>query len=468
MLRGPRDEAGESGTGDRVQQPDRLSNPALFGYGVAAAPVMYSYVLILIMYMKYAAEELGASTAAVGTVFLVAKLWDAVTDPMVGNLSDRTRHRSGRRRPWILASAPLLAVFGVMLWMPPQSLEGPALIAWITVAVFGFYTAYTVFEVPHMSLGAELSFVSNERNRIFGVRQLLKTMGLLIAGVVGSTVVEEGGRGATETMAIVLAVLTMGLVFAGVRLLPPERAEFRGRGGDNPFQAVRDVLRNPHARLLLLVIFIDAIGSGGIGVLTPFVLDYIVGRPDLLGAMLGLNMGATLAGIPFWLWLGRRFEKRRLMLVAMLGSAFGYGGILLVSEGAWQVIAISGLIAGFSSSCANVLGYTLKSEIVDVDEHTTGERKEGAYFSGWSFVSKLAAGLMIGLVGWALEWSGFDGQAEVQSELARRTMIGLMGGFPLVCFLGGAILFSRFSLTEREHARIRAELDVRRASAPSG
>ncbi len=448
-----------------MQEQERLSNPALFGYGVAVAPVMYSYVLILIMYMKYAAEDLGASTAAVGTVFLVAKIWDAVTDPMVGNLSDRTRSRWGRRRPWLYASAPLLAVFSVMLWMPPDSLAGGALIAWIAVAVFGFYTAYTVFEVPHLSLGAELAFASNERNRIFATRQFLKTMGLFVAGYVGSTVVEDGGRDATHIMAVVVAGVTLALVTSGVRLLPPERQDFQGRGGENPFQAVRDVLANRHARLLLLVIFIDAIGAGGIGVLTPFVLDYVVGRSDLLGEMLAINMGATVLAIPFWLWIGRRFEKRRLMLIAMCGSAIGYGTITLVSEGAWEVIAVSGLIAGFSSSCPNVLGYTLKSEIVDVDEHTTGERKEGAYFAGWSFVNKLAAGIMIGLVGWALEWSGFDGQADVQTEVVRNTMIVLMGGFPLVCYLIGAVLFLRFDLSEAEHARIRADLDARNAAA---
>ena len=145
----------------------------------------------------------------------------------------------------------------------------------------------------------------------------------------------------------------------------------------------------------------------------------------------------------------------------MCGSAVGYGSISLVSEGAWQVIAVSGLIAGLCSSCPNILGYTLKSEIVDVDEHATGERKEGAYFAGWSFVNKLAAGIMIGLVGWALEWSGFDGQAAAQSEKTKTTMIVLMGVFPLVCYLIGAALFSRFDLTESEHARIRGELDAR-------
>jgi GPH family glycoside/pentoside/hexuronide:cation symporter len=448
-----------------VQNEDRLSNRALFGYGLSAAPVIYSYVLILIMYMKYAAVELGVSTAVIGTIFLVAKLWDAVTDPMVGTLSDRTTHKSGRRRPWLLAGAPLLAIFSIMAWAPPSGLEGPGLVAWISVAVLGFYTAYTIFDVPHMSLGAEITLDAKERNRVFGVRQFMKVLGMLAAAVLGSYFVGQGIE-STQIMAYVIGGLTIGLIFSGVSMLPPERTNFKGRGGENPFRALRDVLENPHARLLLFVIFIDAIGTGGIGVLIPFVLDYVVGLPELIPALLGGNMIATLLAVPIWIRLAHRFEKRHLMLIAMVGSGIGYGLTLFVGPGTWQLIAVSSIIAGASSSCMNVLGFTLKSEIIDCDEHRTGDRKEGAYFAGWSFVSKLAAGLMIGLVGWALEWSGFDAGVHEQTELVNRTMILLMGGFPLVCFGIGAIAFSRFSLTEKMHAQIRAELDERAAQNP--
>ncbi len=449
-----------------MQTEDRLSHRALFGYGLAAAPVIYSYVLILIMYMKYAAVELGVSTATVGTIFLLAKIWDAVTDPMVGTLSDRTTHKSGRRRPWLLAGAPLLAIFSIMAWAPPTGLEGSGLIAWITVAVLGFYTAYTIFDVPHMALGAEITLDSSERNRVFAVRQILRVIGMLAAALLGAYFVGKGIESA-RTMAYIVGALTIGLIVSGVSMLPPERTSFRGRGGENPFLAIRDVLANPHARLLLFVIFIDGIGTGGIGVLIPFVLDYVVGRPELVPALLGLNMSATLLAVPIWIRLARRFEKRHLMLGAMLGSGIGYGLILFVGPGAWQVIAISSVIAGASSSCANILGYTLKAEIIDCDEYNTGERKEGAYFAGWSFFSKLAAGIMIGLVGWSLEWSGFDAQIQEQSELAKNTMVLLMGAFPLVCYVIGAVAFSRFSLTEKEHARIRAELDARAAAQPT-
>lgn len=446
-----------------MSREEHLTTRALFGYGLATTPVMYSYVLVLIMYMKYAAEELGVATAAVGTIFLLAKMWGAVSDPLVGTMSDRTRHATGRRRPWILASAPLLALFSIMAWAPPSMLEGPALIGWIAFSVVGFYTAYSMFEVPHTALGAEITLKASERNRVFGFRQVLKVLGMLIAGVAGTAIIGRGVA-STHVMAYVVGAATILMIVLGVSLLPKERSDFQGRGGENPFRAVRDVISNPHARLLLFVIFIDAIGTGGIGMLTPFVLDYVVGRPELIPALLGGNMLATLAAVPVWIALARRFEKRHLMLASMFGSAIGYGSIIFVGPGDWQLIALSSIIAGASSSCMNILGYTVKSEIIDCDEHRTGERKEGAYFAGWSFVSKFAAGVMFGVVGWALQWSGFAAGVHPQTESVQTTMIVLMGAFPLVCFVIGAIAFSRFGLTESEHARIRAELDTRSAT----
>ncbi len=439
---------------------DSVPRRALLGYGLAAVPAQFSYVLIIIMYLRYSVVELGASAAAIGTVFLLAKLWDAVSDPLVGNLSDRTERTQGRRRPWLYASAPLLCVFSVMIWVPPAGLEGAALIAWIGVAVFGFYTAYTIFEVPHMALGAELTFGRTERNLVFGTRQVSRTLSMFAAGTLGVYLVQQGASVAA-LMAYAVGAFTLLFILGGISLLPPERSEFAGRGGDNPYRAVRDVFANRHARLLLFVFFIESIGSGGIGVLTPFMVEYVMMMKEIVWMMIGLYMVSALVAIPCWVWLANYFEKRHLWLYAMVQAGIGYGVIFWVGEGDWHLMAISSVLAGSAGSCGNTLGQALKAEVIDYDEYLTGERKEGAYFAGWSFVMKLAAGIMVGVVGFSLEWTGFDREALEQSDRVKDSIIFLMGGIPLVCYGIGSLTFTRFSLTEAEHARIRTELDER-------
>ncbi len=175
---------------------------------------------------------------------------------------------------------------------------------------------------------------------------------------------------------MVVSILTVALVFLGVSWLPTERSDFRGRGGANPFRALRDVLTNRHARLLLTVIFIDSIGTGGIAVLTPFVIDHVVGRKDLLQVLLGTNFLTTLLSVPLWLWLARHFEKRRLMLWSMLASGLAFGSILLVGEGDWSWSRSPRVTSGMAVGCSNTLGYTLKSEIIDCDEYAPASARK--------------------------------------------------------------------------------------------
>jgi GPH family glycoside/pentoside/hexuronide:cation symporter len=185
---------------------------------------------------------------------------------------------------------------------------------------------------------------------------------------------------------------------------------------------------------------------------------------DLVPFLLGIAFITALASIPLWLRLAHRFEKRRLVLLSMVMATVGYGSVIFVGPGDWEIIAAASLLSGAANACANTLGYTLKSEIIDCDELDTGERKEGAYFAGWSFVNKLGAAIMVGSVGIALEASGFVRNEPEQTEFVKTTMIVLMGGVPIVCYGIGALAFSRYQLGEVEHRRIRAALDVRAAS----
>jgi GPH family glycoside/pentoside/hexuronide:cation symporter len=442
---------------------ERLPAATLWAYAGACVGPNLLYFLALVMYLYFATVKLGVSPGALGTIFLISKTWDAVSDPLAGFLSDRTHSRLGRRRSWLLASSIPLAAFSVMMWAPPAQLEGRLLEVWIGVAVLGFYTAFTAFEVPHMALGAELTLDRVERNRIFGVRQFSRVAVMLVAYTGGVYVVREWGRDATAWLAVAFSLLSVVGLVGGVFALPAERAGFQSRGAQSPLRAVADVWRNAHARLLLFVFFIESIGIGAIGVLIPFVIQYVarLEHPLALPGILLCFVGSSLLAIPLWVFLARRFEKRRLWLVAMALAAFAYGLFLGVGEGDWPLLVAAELLAGIASACGTTLGQALKADLIDVDEHHTGQRKEGSYFAAWTFVNKLAGGVMVFLAGQVLEVVGFDRELAVQAPQVDRAILWLVGGMPLVGFAVGFLLFTRFDLSEAEHARIRAELDAR-------
>ena len=195
--------------------------------------------------------------------------------------------------------------------------------------------------------------------------------------------------------------------------------------------------------------------------LVPFIVRHVLREPDLIAEMLLCYTVPALASVPVWMWLGERFDKRALWMRAMGLSGIGFGMLLFLAEGRVALMVASSLVAGCASGCAPTLGQALKADVIDRDELATGERKEGAYFAAWSLVSKVASGIMIGLVGFALDLSGFVAGVEQQSETAVRAMIFLSGGMPLFGFAVGMWLFRSFGLTQDEHARVLAALAER-------
>jgi GPH family glycoside/pentoside/hexuronide:cation symporter len=361
-----------------------------------------------------------------------------------------------------------------MVFAPPTSLDSEGLIIWTAVAVIGFYSAMTLFFVPHLSLGAELSNDYHERSRMFGTRHAAYIIGSILSLVslyfLINEELTEGGdvRALAADMGVLAVVIMFALViFAVVRLR--ERPEFQGRLNAGPVKAFKDVWENPHARLLLVVTFIEQVGSSAIAALTLYVTHYIVGAPAWAPIIIFAYMLPSSASVPMWIPLSRRYGKIRVWMGGMLLTGASFGGMFLLpflDELSMRLtwIIIMAFFAGLANGCGGTMGPSVQGDVIDYDEYLTGERKEGAYFAAWNFVQKSALGLMLLLTGFVLEFSGFVPNVEQTMEV-KISMVTLYGLFPLVCYAIGAALFSRFKLDETAYEEIRTELDARAASA---
>ncbi len=449
---------------------ERVPLGVVVTYSLPTVGVSCAFFLTTIYLIKFATDVLLIAPAVMGALFGLSRVWDAISDPLAGYLSDRTRTRLGRRRPWMLASALPIGVTFVMLWAPPTGLAGAGLVVWMGLALFLFFTATTAFGVPHEALGAELSKGHHDRTRIFAIRFVIGTLGtflslgaLYLMSTQGVTV-DEAERAALRSTALYLA-LSIGLgsaaliAFSSLRMR--EIAEHQGRGGTRIWRAFGDVFRNPHARLLLIVFLIENLGTAAIGMLVPYVTQYIVKAPEVTSVILLLYFVPAVLFVPLWIPLSRRLGKKRLWIFSMSAMTFAFTGLFFVGEGDVALLGALGLIGGVGGGCGAVVGPSIKADVIDYDELVTGERKEGSYVAVWNFVRKSAFGLTAMLTGFALQASGFQPNVEQteQAKLAMSVLIGLVPGF----FYGaGTLLFLRFGLNEREHAAVRAELDARR------
>ena len=439
----------------------RLPFSTLVAYAPPIVGITLLVFYIQLFFFKFATEVLGIAGAIVGLIFGLGRLWDAVADLLVGVWSDRTRTRLGRRRPWMLAGAPLMALSFVMVWSPPESLSPGAATAWSAVALFLFFSGFTFYLIPHQALGAELSDDYHERSRIFGTRQVFFLCGMALAMVfMHVTTNAENTRETAGSIALLMAAIGMTILLITPGLVR-ERPEFQGRGAAKPWRALGDVVvRNAHARRILVVIFIDTCAVGMLSVLAPFLAEYVMLRPDLQAALPGVFMLASLLSVPLWVALSKRIGKRDAWRVSMVMAALAFGGVVFTGPGREIVTMILLAFAGAGYGCGGALGPSLLADVIDYDEFRTHQRQEGAYSAAWGFCIKSGLGVTALLAGVMLDLSGFVPN-QAQSEHTLWMLKGVFSGFPFALFLFGAWFFKDFALSKEEHGKIREALHRR-------
>jgi GPH family glycoside/pentoside/hexuronide:cation symporter len=261
-------------------------------------------------------------------------------------------------------------------------------------------------------------------------------------------------------------VMAATILYATGRL--SERDDYRGRGSPRILKAFGDVLRNPHGRLLFLVYGIETFGAASIGMLAPYVMQYVVHAPEYNELFIVTYFLPQFALTPLWIWLGNYFSKKSLWLFSMTALTLGYGTIFFTSESSFGVLFLVIFLLGLGGGCGAVVAPAIQADVIDYDEYLTGERKEGAYTAIWNFIRKAAGGVTAGVTGFVLQYVGYVPNAPDQSEAVQTAILALIGLLPAACYAIGTLLFLRFSLNEDEHRRVVEILHERAAGVSAG
>ena len=244
-----------------------------------------------------------------------------------------------------------------------------------------------------------------------------------------------------------------------------ERPDYQKRGGTgHPLIALRSVGRNPHARILLGVFFLELLGHTAFVSALPYVSDYVIGTKGSTSLYLGAALVTTLLSIPLWTRVSRRFGKVRSWRASLAAKLLLFGALFTLGHGDRDLALVVSVLYGLTYGCGIAIAPSVKADVVDSDEAETGERREGLYFSTWNLALKAAIALSLALSGFVLAASGFvpNVAQTAPALLGIRSLVSLL---PLACHVGALTLLMRFKLDEREHAEIQLQISARKREA---
>jgi len=440
----------------------RLSASLLFAYALPRAGIGLVGVAVATYLAKYATDVLLIAPGAMALIHAVSRVWDGVTDPLVGHASDRTRARIGRRRIWMFASAIPLWLSVMLLWSPPESMFGLGMVVWLTLGYLLYESAQTLFLIPYQALGVELTYDYHERTRLFAWQHVGLIAGTLLGLVVLSQFTSSPDpRALAWTFACTAGgLLALSIVFAALRL--PERAENQGRPGRDLFRSMADVFRNPHGRRLLFVYGIDRLGGACVMALVPYVAQYMLGDENYFERILLAYLAPQFLLTPLWLRVAGAWEKKRLWQFSMWVTFAGFCiQFFYTPDTPGLVIYAVTFGLGVAASIGAVCALAMKADVIDYDEYQTGERKEGSYIAVWNLVQKVGSAIPPFLTLSLMEYFGYRANQE-QNEATLWVMRSAYSIVPAICFAIGIAMFARFSFNLQEHQRVRELIDARR------
>ncbi len=473
---------------------EALPRKTIFAHGSLGLPLAVIGYPLSIWIPAHYSGGLGISLAAVGTIIMLARLTDVVTDPIIGEISDRWRTRFGRRIPWIIIGTLVMMTGVYNLFMPAPDVGLVYFLVWLAI----FFLGSTMIVLPHRAWGAELSPDYHQRSRVTAGREIYVLIGLMVAAAVpmiieiradGAAVSQVfstlwndaigafSGNFAEKTIVdratltgpvlaglawtiIVLLPVCSFIVISQVKEPPPpevivKRPSFK--------DGLKLVMKNgPMLRVLLIVILVT-FGEAFRNAVSLFFIRDIVGVPTI-GAAYFFYFIAGLGAIPFWLWLGRKIGKHRAFMCTLIVVACVSTANLFLSYGDYLPFFLLFIVKGFCFGGLQFLPLSMLADVIDVDSARSGSQRSGTYFAFLGFSEKLAlafgTGVSLNIVGLL----GFDPSGGVAaSSEAGVTALRMVYCLGPVVFYGLALkLIWNYPLTPVRHAALRARLERRK------
>jgi glycoside/pentoside/hexuronide:cation symporter, GPH family len=444
--------------------------------------------LRMLFYAIFLTDVVGLDARLASFASLVAIIWDAINDPIVGALSDNVRTKWGRRRPFLLVFTVPFALAFLMLWWAPPWESQIALMLTIMLAYMISDTLQTLISVPYLALTPEIAVEYDERTSLTTFRMMWNLIASLMTAAAAPEIIKAvvGGGASLQQ-----AYLLVAAIFGGLSILPFLLVFFVVRERELPpvdvskqeqltFKStLKEFVQNKPFKYATVIYVANWIAFDIVSLMLPFFLLYWVASGNLLAKvnLFGVNLGVETAALgmmfliailtlPLWNYLAVRMSKKKAYILGLLLWIVIQALVWTVSPGQYGYMLVLSFLVGIFTSNAHVIPEAMFPDVIDWGELKTNKRREGMYYGAINFIRKLATAIASFLALQILGWSGYsapDGATTVftQSQSAL-TAIRILTGPLIIVFLVIAMVFTfRYPLDRDRQHRIRRSLERR-------
>ncbi|MDR2185532.1 MAG: MFS transporter [Treponema sp.] len=437
---------------------NRLSVREKLGFGIFDLGGNLFFTALGFWSLNYLTDTAGLAAGLAGFAVMIGKLWDAVSDPVMGYISDRTRSRWGRRRPYLLFGAlPVLLAMWAFFTAP--NIENPCLLTlWAALMLILLNTANTVINVPYASLTPELTSGYHERTILNGYRFGFAVFGTIIGAAAVKPLVDAFssprlGFSMTGLLLGGVVALTSLLCFFGTKEKTRSPGDYPAAGFWATYGAV---FSNRPFVLLLGTYALHLMGISFLQGILVYYTKYLYRREDLTAPAMVILLLTAMVCIPLSVLVSKRIGKKRTYQICFALLAGGCMiifclGHLLGTSFFLGMMVWAGAGVGFSY----VAPFAMVPDAVEYDALNTGERKEGAFYGMWTFTAKLGQSLAVFLSGLILAGGGYAAGA-VQGAGALMAIRLIIGPLPALIFLLALVLVQFYPLDEGTYKKLTA------------
>jgi glycoside/pentoside/hexuronide:cation symporter, GPH family len=437
-------------------------------YGVGDTGFSLTSTIVGAYFLIFLTDVVGIAAGVAGMAIFVGKSWDYVNDPLVGYISDRTRSRWGRRRPFLLFGfVPFALAFALLWWVPPIE-SRTMLVVYFAAALVIFDTAATFVYMPYFALTPELTLDYDERTSLTAWRMFFSIAASLAAFTIPTTIIRSFNPDNASR------VLLMGVSFAVASALPllltffgtRERTDLQPEHSPGLKESFRAALMNKPFVFSMAIFLFTWVSVTILQVMLLYFLKYCLGRESQSSLIMGTIFLVAILSLPVWERISRTKDKRIAYIAGIAFWAVVQLVLVTLNTGAPLplIFALAGL-AGIGVGAAHVLPWAIIPDAIEWDELHTGERHEGTFYSLVTLMQKIASSLAIPAAGFVLQFSGYVPNSPVQPSSAVLGIRILTGPVPAVLLVAGIVFAAVYPLDRRRHADVVRQLGERRTAS---